>query len=69
METLQSYLAGKRKADFAAQIKTTPSYLSQMLSGHRKPSLAMMLKIESATGGAVDLNSWSPSSSAPSGSN
>jgi transcriptional regulator with XRE-family HTH domain len=60
--TLAEYLATRRKKDFAEKLGTSPSYLSQLLSGHRKPGRKMMLKIQESTDGAVDFNSWSPSS-------
>ena len=59
MEQLKTYLSGRKKAEFAESIGTSPAYLSQLLSGHRSPSLALMRAIERASGGAVDLNSWS----------
>jgi len=58
MEKLQQYLAKRHKGEFAASIGTSPSYLSQLLSGHRKPSFRLMLEIETATGGVVSLRSW-----------
>ncbi|MGB1215967.1 MAG: helix-turn-helix domain-containing protein [Pikeienuella sp.] len=60
MENLKKYLQDRNKGDFARKIGTSPSYLSQIMSAHRRPSLALMVRIEKATGGAVDLNSWSP---------
>jgi len=65
MEKLREYLADRHKADFAKAIGTKPAYLSQLLSGHRRPSYDLMVKIEGATNGEVDLHSWSiPSSDA-----
>lgn len=62
---LNTYLNDKRKKDFAEKIGTSPSYLSQLLSGHRRPSFSLMVRIKDATNGAVCLNSWSPSPDAP----
>lgn len=59
MQKLHEYLDGRRKSDFAAAVAIAPAYLSQILSGHRTPSLALMKRIEAASGGFVDLNSWS----------
>jgi len=59
MDKLKQHLAGKKKSDFAAEIGTSPSYLSQIISGHRRPSYGLMCKIEAASGGEVDLHSWS----------
>ncbi len=60
MHTLRQYLEGRSKADFARTVGIVPVYLSQILSGHRTPSLRLMLRIQEATEGAVDLNSWAP---------
>lgn len=53
MEKLRAYLEGRNKGEFAEAIETSPSYLSQLLSKHRFPSLEMMRRIERATGGEV----------------
>lgn len=58
MATLRTYLDGRPKAEFAGKVNINPAYLSQLLSGDRKPSLALMLRIQEATEGEVDLNSW-----------
>lgn len=58
MEKLREYLAGKRKADFAAKLGTSPSYLSQLLSGVKRPGFDMMVRIKQATDGAVTPNDW-----------
>lgn len=63
MQTLRKYLDGKPKAAFAVKVGIAPAYLSQIMSGHRTPSLDVMLRIQSASGGEVDLNSWSPENS------
>jgi transcriptional regulator with XRE-family HTH domain len=59
MHKLHSYLTGRRKSAFAATVGISPAYLSQILSGHRRPSLSLMERIEAASDGLVDLNSWS----------
>ena len=61
MEKLAEYLSDKSKTEFASEINTSPSYLSQILSGHRNPSLRMMRRIENASGGVVGLAAWSTS--------
>ena len=58
MENLKSYLSDKRKGVFAAQIGIAPSYLSQILSGHRRPNFELMIKIKRETNNAVDFMSW-----------
>jgi len=60
METLKTYLEGRKKADFAKAIGTSPSYLSQLLAGTRSPSRKLMMKISAETGGNVDVVSWFP---------
>ena len=58
MDKLKEYLHDKRKGDFAKSLGTSPAYLSQLLSGYRRPSLDLMVKIEAATCGAVPISSW-----------
>lgn len=58
MVTLNQYLSDKPKGEFARRLGTSPSYLSQILSGHRRPSFDMMLLIERETGGAVGPDAW-----------
>lgn len=65
MSDLSTYLKGRRKGDFAKSVGIVPAYLSQILSGKRKPSYGLMLRIQERTSGVVDLNSWSPSNQAP----
>jgi plasmid maintenance system antidote protein VapI len=42
----------------AERIGVVPVYLSQILGGHRRPSLDLAIKIEAETGGAVPCRSW-----------
>lgn len=63
MEQLRTYLTGRKKADFALLIGTTPSYLSQLLAGSKRPSYRMMVAIRDATEGAVSLESWTEGAS------
>ena len=60
MEQLKSYLTatGMRQKDFAAKAGITPSYLHDLLSGRRDPSLATAGKIAAATKGKVPLSAW-----------
>lgn len=63
MEKLATYLKerkaqGHKKYVFAADVGITKAYLSQLLSGAYRPSYALMLRIEAATGGAVTPNDW-----------
>lgn len=58
METLKEYLAGTRHGDFAQKIGISSAYLSQILSGERRPGLNVACLIEDATGGAVPVHVW-----------
>ena len=53
---LKTYLKGKNDSDFSAEIGTTPNYLFQLkYNKRRRPSPALALKIEKATGGQVTV--------------
>lgn len=56
--TLSDYLNGKKHSEFARKIAISPAYLSQILSGQRRPAYDLMWKIENETGGAVGLADW-----------
>jgi len=58
MQALRTYLDGRSKAEFAEAIGTSPSYLSQILSGHRRPGFDLIVRIDQASGGAVPPESW-----------
>lgn len=58
MKQLQKYLEGRKKGDFAKDIGISPSFLSQILSNRRKPSLKLALAIDKATDGEVPASSW-----------
>ncbi len=58
MEKLKAYLFSRSKKDFADKIGTSPVYLSQLMSGVRKPSFSMARKIDTATDGLVSLTDW-----------
>jgi len=62
MEKLRQYLIGKSKADFAARLGIAPTYLSQILSGYRRPSFGLMCRIRDESAGAVRLDDWTPQS-------
>lgn len=46
----------KQQKDLAAELGITDSYLSQVLSGIRRPKLEILIRIESVTG--VPVSSW-----------
>jgi DNA-binding transcriptional regulator YdaS (Cro superfamily) len=58
MEKLKEYLAKHKASYLAAQIGRSPSFVSDLRSGHRKPSLQVAFAIEDATGGAVPARAW-----------
>ena len=41
------------------------AFFYQLISGNRNPSLAVMVRIESETGGAVPLSSWADNAVMP----
>lgn len=57
---LDAYLTqtGERQKDFAARAGISQAYLSQIMNGHRRPSLAVAARIARATGNAVPLEIW-----------
>ncbi|GIT90126.1 hypothetical protein JANAI62_03910 [Jannaschia pagri] len=64
MQDLKDYLKGKNKGDFARSVEIVPAYLSQILSGKKRPSFDLMLRIEKETKGAVSVSAWAPDSAA-----
>lgn len=58
MQDLPTYLHGKHKGDFARRLGINHVYLSQILSGHRRPSFGLMCRIEEVTDGQVPLAAW-----------
>lgn len=50
--------AGKNQAKVAARLGISRSYLSEIASGAKKPSLDVAVRIERETGGAVPATSW-----------
>jgi DNA-binding transcriptional regulator YdaS (Cro superfamily) len=52
-ETLKKYLKGKSRESFAQSVGTTKNYINLLVVHLRRPSSALALKIERATGGAV----------------
>lgn len=58
MQTLKTYLADRKKSDFARALNISASQLSQYLSGERRPSYDRMIEVERLTGGEVTVQSW-----------
>lgn len=58
MATLTEHLAasGLTQRQFAAELGISTSYLSEMVSGLKRPSLSLALRIERETGGAVTVH-------------
>jgi len=50
--------SGKSRAAFAEKIGISRSYLSEILSGKRRPGLVLAVSIERETCGAVPASSW-----------
>ncbi len=50
--------SGKTRSAFAEEIGISRSYLSEILSGNRRPSLELAVAIERKTSGAVLASSW-----------
>ena len=60
MDNLSQFLKTKsiRQQEFADAISISRPYLSLLLSGQKRPSLDLALRIADATGGAVPVTSW-----------
>lgn len=60
MEKLKAHLTRTktRQLEFARSLGISQSYVSEMLSGKRTPSLAMAGRIASATKGRVPVSAW-----------
>lgn len=52
--------SGQNRASWADKLGISRSYLSDLLNGHKTPSLELAVAIERATGGHVPANSWVP---------
>lgn len=57
---LSDYLAERKlkPSQFAGMLGVTPSTLSRILRGHRKPSIALASKIDRETRGMVSVHDW-----------
>lgn len=58
MQKLNEYLSGKKHGDFAKTLGISGAYLSQILSGKRRPAIDLAFLIERETGGKVPARSW-----------
>jgi len=60
MEKLTTHIAqtGATRAKFAEECGISAPYLSQIISGIKRPSLGVALKIERITNGAVPVSVW-----------
>jgi DNA-binding transcriptional regulator YdaS (Cro superfamily) len=58
MTKLDTYLAGRKAKDFAAQIGKSQAFVSELRKGTRKPSFATMRAIHDATKGQVSYGDW-----------
>lgn len=59
-QALGAFFARKKgqQATLAKAVGISASYMSELLTGRRVPSLDVALRISAATGGAVSLRSW-----------
>lgn len=57
---LSDYLkkSGETRASFATRIGKTPSFVTQLIGGTKKPNLTTALDIAAATGDAVPVTVW-----------
>jgi transcriptional regulator with XRE-family HTH domain len=60
MEQLATHLkaAGTKRNEFARIVGISAPYLTQILSGLKRPSLDLAFRIETATGGVVPASCW-----------
>jgi transcriptional regulator with XRE-family HTH domain len=60
MEQLKSYLdkTGATLREFGRDARISASFLSEITSGLKNPSLPVALRIQAATNGAVPLSAW-----------
>lgn len=61
--TLKQYFEGEphgSKKDFSDRLEISPTWLSLIINGSRKPSAALARKIEKATKGQVTAKSLRP---------
>lgn len=66
-ERLSKYIERSRQKQYevAADLRITESYLSQVLSGRRRPGLDIAVRIETLTG--IPVSAWAASRKTPSG--
>ena len=50
--------SGRTRASWATTLGISAGYLSDILSGKKRPSLGVAVRIERATSGAVSASSW-----------
>jgi transcriptional regulator with XRE-family HTH domain len=60
MTNLAQYLrdTGTTQRAFAATLEMSPGFLSEILSGKKRPGIDTAFNIERATNGAVPVSSW-----------
>lgn len=60
LKALSKYLEGKSHSDFAFKVKISNTHLSLCLSGKKKPSLSLCVRISQATKGKVNFKHLLP---------
>jgi DNA-binding transcriptional regulator YdaS (Cro superfamily) len=58
---------GEKQGAFALRAGVSSALISQIISGNRRPSLDLAVRIARLTGGAVPVDSWVPEAVAPMG--
>ena len=67
MSNLSEYIASKgmTRSEFAKTVGISAPYLSEILSGAKRPSLNLAFRIEGITGGEVPASGWVEHSYSP----
>ena len=67
MSNLSEYIASKgmTRSEFAKTVGISAPYLSEILSGAKRPSLNLAFRIEEITGGEVPASGWVEPSYSP----
>lgn len=57
---LQAHIAkiGITQAAFAERVSVSKGYITELLNGSKRPSLALAVRIETESGAAVPASSW-----------
>lgn len=69
MDTLSDFIrdAQMTRSQFAERVGISAPYLSQIMSGSRRPSIDVAFRIAEATRNSVPVDAWAKKPAAPSG--